>query len=112
MPNEKKGQHLVPVCYLNGFLSPEVPPKYRDNPHFKNGVWISDANLSTRWKLKAPENILKKTRYYNLPGDSSERPIIEDVLHFFETRYPPIRKKIESQQVLLIDEICLLAMFT
>jgi hypothetical protein len=106
-----KAQHTVPQCYMKAFISETRPPEYADNKHFKLGVWVNNKDLSSRWQMKAPKNILAKPYYYNLPGDDADTPLIEAALNAVESVYPPLLKKIEGGEVLSEEERQALAFF-
>lgn len=106
-----KAQHTVPQCYMKAFISETRPPEYADNKHFKLGVWVNNKDLSSRWQMKAPKNILAKPYYYNLPGDDTDKPLIEDTLNAVENVYPSLLKKIEEGDVLSEEERQALAFF-
>lgn len=112
MPSKKKDQHFIPRCYLNGFLSSDRPTGHENNKHFRPGVWVRRKDLSDEWKLKSTDNRkFKRSYYYNLPNDSLENPLVENILGYFETQYTPIRQKLHHRQPINLTDLRNLSIF-
>ncbi|MBX3282922.1 MAG: DUF4238 domain-containing protein [Acidobacteria bacterium] len=112
MSGHPKKQHLVPVSYLNGFLSDSVPQEYLNNPFFEPGVWVTDPLLSGKWRLKSPKTICRRKNYYNLNDEVDRNPVVEQALGLFETWFPQLREKVCLQSALTQEDLERLAIFT
>ncbi len=109
--SKKKDQHTVPESYLQGFVSDEIPPEHRANPLFEPGVWVSSPDLQRGWSHRHPSNVLTKSYFYNIPGDSPDAPVIEEFLSRVEATFPRVRRELVAGRMPTGEDIGNLALF-
>ncbi|HCE4545020.1 TPA: DUF4238 domain-containing protein [Vibrio parahaemolyticus] len=84
---EKKGQHLVPACYLSSFVT-DVSDATKHNPKLEAGIYVNSNTLDAGWKMRGVNHkTFKKSYYYNLPEDNPNEPYIENFLSGVERLY-------------------------
>lgn len=93
---KKKGQHLVPACYLSSFVANASQLKI-NNPRFQPGVYVNSNLLNEGWKMKGiNHDDFKKSYFYTLPEDEPNNPSIENFLCSIEQCY---RKNIKNYKM-------------
>ncbi|WP_165383034.1 DUF4238 domain-containing protein [Acinetobacter sp. WCHAc060033] len=93
---EKKGQHLVPACYLGSFIA-DIEELKKENPKVEAGIYVNSKKLDSGWRMKGVNHdIFKKSYYYNLPEDDSKKPFIENYLSSVESKN---LKKVEAREI-------------
>lgn len=96
---EKKGQHLVPACYLRSFIA-DISELQKQNPMLESGVYVNSKTLNSSWKMRGiNHSIFKKSYYYNLPEDNPSKPYIENYLSSVERWFPKNLKKVEEREL-------------
>ncbi|HAS8533422.1 TPA: DUF4238 domain-containing protein, partial [Vibrio vulnificus] len=95
---EKKGQHLVPECYLRSFIA-DISEIEKHNPKHEAGVYVSSKALDSGWKMRGVKHsTFKKSYYYNLPEDNPNEPYIENFLSGVERLYRTNLQKVVNRE--------------
>ncbi|WP_217517359.1 DUF4238 domain-containing protein [Vibrio metschnikovii] len=95
--SKKKGQHLVPACYLKSFVAKQTKHK---NKNFEPGVYVSSKSLDSGWKMRGVNHDEFKISYfYNLSDDSIDRPQVENYLSSIERKYSFFLRKLINGDV-------------
>ncbi|HAS6217570.1 TPA: DUF4238 domain-containing protein [Vibrio vulnificus] len=95
--SKKKGQHLVPACYLKSFVAKQTNSK---NIKFDPGVYVSSKCLNSGWKMRGVNHDEFKISYfYNLSDDSNDRPKVEDYLSSIESKYSFFLRKLINKDI-------------
>ncbi|TXX49928.1 DUF4238 domain-containing protein [Vibrio cholerae] len=96
---QKTDQHLVPACYLRSFLA-DISDLQKNNPKMKSGVFVSSKTLDSGWKMRGVNhNIFTVNKFYNLPEDDENEPIIENFLSTVESLYRKYLTKVENREL-------------
>ncbi|WP_322803970.1 DUF4238 domain-containing protein [Vibrio alfacsensis] len=91
---EKKGQHLVPACYLSSFVA-DISEIVKQNPKLEAGVYVNSNTLDSGWKMRGVNHkVFKKSYYYNLAEDNPNEPYIENFLSGVERLYKKNLQKV------------------
>lgn len=94
---EKKGQHLVPACYLSSFVA-DISEIVKHNPKLEAGVYVNSNTLDSGWKMRGVNHkVFKKSYYYNLAEDDPNEPYIENFLSGVERLYKKNLQKVISR---------------
>ena len=95
---EKKGQHLVPVCYLSSFVT-NVSEAEKHNPKLEAGIYVNSNTLDAGWKMRGVNHkTFKKSYYYNLPEDNPNEPYVENFLSGVERLYRKNLQKVVNRE--------------
>ncbi len=96
---EKKGQHLVPACYLSSFVA-DISEAVKYNPKLEAGVYVNSNTLDSGWKMRGIHHkTFKKSYYYNLPEDNPNEPYIENFLSGVEGSYRKNLQKVVNREL-------------
>lgn len=96
---EKKGQHLVPACYLRSFIT-DIEDVIKLNPKAEAGVYVNSKTLDAGWKMRGVNHkVFKESYYYNLPEDDPSNPYIENYLASVESSFRKNVQKVKEQQI-------------
>lgn len=94
---KKKGQHLVPACYLSSFVA-DISEIAKHNPKLEAGIYVNSNTLESGWKMRGINHkTFKKSYYYNLPEDNPNEPYIENFLSGVEGLYKKNLQKIVNR---------------
>jgi hypothetical protein len=95
---EKKGQHLVPACYLSSFVA-DISKEAKHSPKLEAGVYVNSSKLDSGWKMRGVNHkTFKKSYYYNLPEDNPKEPYIENFLSGVEKLYRKNLQKVVCRE--------------
>lgn len=96
---EKKGQHLVPACYLSSFVT-HLSEAEKHNPKLEAGIYVNSSTLDAGWKMRGVNHkVFKKSYYYNLPEDNPNEPYIENFLSGVERSYRKNLQKVVNREL-------------
>jgi len=96
---KKKGQHLVPACYLNSFVA-DASQLNNDNPRFQPGIYVNSNLLDAGWKMKGVNHDdFKRSYFYTLPEDEPDNPSIENFLCGVEQSYRKNLTKLQNEEL-------------
>ncbi|AMG12225.2 TPA: DUF4238 domain-containing protein [Vibrio vulnificus] len=96
---QKTDQHLVPACYLRSFLA-DISDLQKSNPKMKSGVFVSSKTLDSGWKMRGVNHTtFTANKYYNLPEDDENEPMIENFLSTVESSYRKYLTKVENREL-------------
>jgi len=86
--SNNKNQHIVPACYLKGFLASTAPSEHVKNKDFELGVYVSSPDLKSSWQMKGVQNkIFTSSYFYDLSDQTEGRLVVENFLKEVEQKY-------------------------
>ncbi|MGY4823905.1 DUF4238 domain-containing protein [Stutzerimonas chloritidismutans] len=95
-----KGQHIIPACYLRGFIAAEAPIEHRGSKNYELGVYVNNKIVSQKWKMRGVNHeVFKKSWFYNISEPGNELHV-EKSLSGIEGRYANSLKEIKKYSFL------------
>jgi hypothetical protein len=108
---EKTNQHYVPQVFLKAFCDPQRPVTARPDAPYQPSVWLIPKSLRGQPKRRAPKNVLRAKRAYNLATDNPKEPLLENALSKLEWLYDRLLPRLECFEELSIEEYSTLVVF-